>query len=82
MLDYLLNEHPCASLIAAIILVTAIAVAAVGIPCRYAAEHQCSKRAAMLQTEYQYDLWTGCWVKDKDNTWVEYKTIRNVGEKE
>ena len=80
MLDYLLTEHPIASLIAAIILTTAIAVAAVALPCRYAAEHQCSNRAAMLQTEYQYDFWTGCWVKQADNTWVEYSTVRTVGD--
>lgn len=81
MLDYVLTEHPIASLIAAIILTTAIAVACVVLPCRYAAEHQCSKRADMLKTEYQYDFWTGCWVKDKDGTFVEYSTVRNVGGK-
>lgn len=80
MLDYILTEHPIASLIAAIILTTAIAVACVALPCRYAAEHQCSKRAAMLQTDYQYDVWTGCWLKE-EGKWVEYKTIRNVGAK-
>lgn len=76
MLDYILTEHPIASLIAAIILTTAIAVAVVYIPCRYAAEHQCSKRAAMLQTDYHYGIWEGCWIK-KDGAWVEYNTIRN-----
>ena len=81
MLDYFLTEHPIAALIAAIILTTAIAVAVVYIPCRYAAEHQCSQRAAMLNTSHQYDFWTGCWVKDKDGTWVEYSTVRNVGGK-
>lgn len=81
MLDYFLTEHPIASLIAAIILTTTIAVAAVALPCRYAAEHQCSQRAAMLQTEHRYDFWTGCWVRQADNTWVEYSTIRSVGGK-
>lgn len=81
MLDYFLTEHPIASLIAAIILTTAIAVAAVALPCRYAAEHQCSKRADMLKTEYQYGFWEGCWVKQSDNTWVEYSTVRNLGSK-
>jgi len=78
MLEYFLNEHPLTSLIIAIVLVTAIAVAAVALPCRYAAEHQCSKRAAMLQTDYQYGFWEGCWVRDNGH-WVEYGTIRNVG---
>jgi hypothetical protein len=81
MLDYILTEHSIASLIAAIILTTAIAVAVVAIPTRWAAEHQCSKRAALLQTEYQYDFWTGCWVRQADNTWVEYSTVRTVGDK-
>lgn len=79
MLEYFLSEHPITSLIIIIAIVTAIAVAAVALPVRYATEHQCSKRAAMLQTDYQYDLWTGCWVKDKDGSFVEYNTIRNVG---
>lgn len=81
MLDYFLNEHPIASLIAAIILTTAIAVACVALPCRYAAEHQCSKRADMLQTDYHYGIWEGCWIKQPDNTWVEYSTVRNLGSK-
>lgn len=81
MLDYFLTEHPIASLIAAIILTTAIAVAVVYIPCRYAAEHQCSKRADMLHTDYHYGFWEGCWIKQPDNTWVEYSTVRNLGSK-
>lgn len=81
MLDYFISEHPFVTLIAAIVLTTAIAVACVALPCRYAVEHQCSQRAAMLKTEYQYDFWTGCWIKDKDGTFVEYSTVRNVGGK-
>ena len=81
MLDYFLTEHPIDALIAAIILTTAITVAAVALPCRYASEYQCSKRADMLQTEHRYDFWTGCWVKDKDGTFVEYSTVRNLGSK-
>lgn len=81
MLDYFLTEHPLTSLIIAIVLVTAIAVAVVVIPSSYAVEYKCSQRAAMLKAEYQYDFWTGCWVKQPDNTWVEYTTIRNVGVK-
>lgn len=81
MLDYFLTEHPIASLIAAIILTTAIAVAVVALPARYASEYQCSKRADMLNTEHNYSFWTGCWVKDKDGTWIEYSTVRNVGSK-
>ncbi len=79
MLDYLLTEHPCASLIAAIILTMAIVVTVVAVPAYYAQEYSCSKKASVLQTEYQFGFWEGCWVKDKsNNTWYEYTTIRNV----
>ena len=81
MLDYLLNEHPFASLIAAIIIVVALALAIIDIPIYYAMDYYCGKKAEMLNTEYKYGYWEGCWVRDKDGTWVEYTTIRNVGVK-
>jgi hypothetical protein len=80
-MEYFLNEHPIASLIAIIAIVTAVAVVVVAVPAHFAADHSCSKRAELLETDYQYSFWTGCWVKDKDNSWVEYRTIRNLGTK-
>lgn len=81
MMEYFLNEHPITSLIIIIAIVTAVAVVGVVVPARLAADYSCSKRAEILETDYQYSVWTGCWVKDKDNSWVEYRTIRNLGTK-
>ena len=71
-------EHPMIVLIGAIILATAFVVGCVTVPAYYAQEHSCSKKAAVMQTDYQYGFWEGCWVKD-EGKWVEYQTIRNVG---
>lgn len=81
MMEYFLNEHPITSLLIIIAIVTVVAVGVVAVPAHLAADHACAKRAEMLDTEYQYGFWTGCWVKDKDNSWVEYRTIRNLGTK-
>jgi hypothetical protein len=81
MLEYFLNEHPISSLLIIIAIVTAIAVVVVAIPAHFAADHTCAKRAEILETEYQYGFWQGCWVRGKDGAWVEYNTIRNVGTK-
>lgn len=81
MLEYFLNEHPMTSLVIIILLALALIVAVVNIPCYYALDHSCSKKAAMLNTEYKFGYWEGCWIKQKDNTWVEYTTIRNLGAK-
>lgn len=81
MLEYFLNEHPISSLLIILAIVTAVAVGVVGVPAHFAAEHTCAKRAEILETEYQYGFWQGCWVRGKDGAWVEYNTIRNVGTK-
>jgi hypothetical protein len=78
MIEDFLLEYPLTSLIIIIALVAALAVGVVAVPAHYAADHACGKRAAIMQTEYQYGFWEGCWIK-KDNAWVEYNTIRNVG---
>lgn len=79
MIDYLLNEHPFASLIAAIIIVVALAIAIIDIPIYYAMDYSCGKKAEMLNSEHHFGYFEGCWVLDKStNTWVEYTTIRNV----
>jgi len=78
MLEYFLNEHPITSLIIIIAIVTVVAVGVVAVPTHLAADHACAKRAEIMQTEYQYGFWEGCWVKD-EGKWVEYGTIRNVG---
>jgi hypothetical protein len=78
MLENFLNEYPITSLIIIIAIVTAVAVVCVAFPAHIAADHSCAKRAEMLETEYQYGFWEGCWVKD-EGKWVEYGTIRNVG---
>jgi len=78
MLDYFLTENPLTSLIIILAIVTAVAVGVVAVPAHFAADHACAKRAEMLETEYQYGFWEGCWVKD-EGKWVEYGTIRNVG---
>lgn len=80
MLDYFITEHSIASLIIIIAIVTVVAVGVVGVPAHLAADHACAARAEMLETEYQYGFWQGCWVKDSGH-WVEYSTIRNVGSK-
>lgn len=77
MLEYFLNEHPITSLIIIIAIATVIAVGVVAVPAYYAQEHTCTKKARVMQTEYQYGFWEGCWVKD-EGKWVEYTTIRNV----
>ena len=79
MLDYFLTEHPFTSLIIIIALATVITVGVVALPIRLAVDHTCAKRAELLETEYHYGFFEGCWIKNKDNTWVEYQTIRNVG---
>lgn len=76
MLDYFITEHSIASLLIIIAIVTVVAVGVVAVPAHYAADHACAKRAEMLETEYQYGFWQGCWVKDSGH-WVEYRTIRN-----
>lgn len=80
MLDYFITEHPITSFIVILVIVAAIAVGVVAVPAHLAADHACAKRAEILETEYQYGFWTGCWVKD-NGKWVEYRTIRNVGSK-
>ena len=80
MLEYFINERPITSLIIIIAIVTVVAVGVVAVPAHLAADHACAKRAEMLETEYQYGFWQGCWVKD-EGKWVEYNTIRNVGNK-
>lgn len=76
MIDDFLLEYPLTSLLIIIAIVTAIAVAVVAVPAHYAVEHTCAKKAAVMQTDYKYGFWEGCWIK-KGDTWVEYNTIRN-----
>lgn len=80
MMEYFLNEHPITSLLIIIAIVTAVAVVVVAVPAHFAADHACAKRAEIMQTEYQYGFWQGCWVKD-EGKWVEYRTLRNLGTK-
>lgn len=74
-----IDEHPFAFLLFILATATAVIVAAVSVTSNYVGDYTCSKKAIMLQTEYQYGFWEGCWIKANDNTWVEYTTIRNVG---
>lgn len=76
MLEDFAYEHPMIVLIGAIILATALIVGCVTVPAYYAQEHSCAKKAGVMQSEFQYGFWEGCWVK-KDGSWVEYNTIRN-----
>lgn len=78
MIENILNEHPMTSLIVILVLALALIVAVVNTPIYFAMDYSCSKKAEMLNTEYKYSYWTGCWVKDNDGTWYEYTTIRNV----
>lgn len=77
MLDYFINEYPITSLIIIIAIVTVVAVVCVAVPTHFAADHACAKRAELLETEYQYGFWQGCWVKS-EGKWVEYSKIRTV----
>ena len=70
MIEEFCYEHPMIVLVSAIILATALVVCCVSIPAYYAQEHSCAKKASVMQTDYQYGFWEGCWVKDKDGTWV------------
>ena len=81
MLENLINEHPMTSLVVLLVLALGLVVTVVNVPIYYAMDHSCSKKAEMLNTEYKYGYWEGCWVKQPDNTWVEYTTIRNLGVK-
>ena len=81
MVESFINEHPMTSLVVLLVLALGLVVAIVNVPIYYAMDYSCGKKAEMLNTEYQYGYWTGCWVKQPDNTWVEYTTIRNVGVK-
>lgn len=81
MIEYFLNEHPMTSLVIILVFALALIVTVVNVPIYYAMDHSCSKKAEMLNTEYKYGYWEGCWIKQQDNTWVEYTTIRNVGVK-
>lgn len=79
MIEDLFLSHPMTVLIGAIILATALVVGATVVPSYFAEEHTCAKKASVLQTDYRFGFWEGCWVKQKDGAWVEYNTIRNVG---
>lgn len=76
-----LEYHPLTFLLLAIVLTTALVVGVVAVPSYYVEEHTCATKAAMLETEYQFGFWEGCWIKQPDNTWVEYSKVRNVGGK-
>lgn len=76
MIEEFCYSHPMAVLVAAIILAIALVVCCVTVPAYYAQEYSCAKKASVMQTDYQYGFWEGCWVK-KDGAWVEYTTIRN-----
>lgn len=78
MLEEFAYEHPMVVLISAILLATALVVVCVSVPAYYAQEHSCAAKARVMDTDYQYGFWQGCWVKD-EGKWVEYQTIRNVG---
>ncbi|MBQ1572583.1 MAG: hypothetical protein IIZ78_15750 [Clostridiales bacterium] len=79
MIENILNEYPMTSLVIIILFALALIVAVVNVPIYYALDYGCSQKAEMLNTEYKFGYWTGCWVKDKkDGTWYEYTTIRNV----
>ena len=78
MLEYFINEHPMTSLVILLVLALALIVAVVDIPVYYVMDYSCSKKAEMLNTDYKFGYWTGCWVKQPDGTFVEYGTIRNV----
>lgn len=81
MIEYFVNEHPMTSLVILLALALSLIVTVVTVPSYYAMDYSCSKKAEMLGTEYKFGYWEGCWVKQPDNTWVEYNTIRNVGAK-
>lgn len=78
MLDYFITEHPLTSFIAILAIVTAVAVGIVALPVRLAADYACAARAEILETDYQYGLLQGCWIRDKDGAWVEYSKIKHV----
>ena len=73
-----LYEYPITSLIIIIAIVTAVAVGIVALPVRLAADYACAARAEILETDYQYGLLQGCWIRDKDGAWVEYSKIKHV----
>ena len=82
MVESFINEHPMTSLVVLILLALALIVAVINVPCYYAMDYSCSKKAEMLNTEHHFGYLEGCWVLDKsNNTWVEYTTIRNLGAK-
>lgn len=78
MIEDLFLSHPMTVLVGAIILATALVVGSTIVPSYFAEEHTCAKKASVLQTDYRFGFWEGCWVK-KDGSWIEYNTIRNVG---
>ena len=78
MLENFLNEYPITSLIIIIAIITAIAVGIVALPVRLAADYACASRAEIMQTDYQYGLLQGCWIRDKEGAWVEYSKIKHV----
>lgn len=80
MIEDLFLYHPMTVPIGAIILSIVLVVGGTVVPSYFAQEHTCYKKAAILQTDYRFGFWEGCWVKD-DGKWVEYTTIRNVRSK-
>lgn len=78
MIEDLFLFHPMRVLVCAIILATALVVGSNFFHVFIVEEHTCAKKASVLQTDYRFGFWEGCWVK-KDGAWVEYNTIRNVG---
>ena len=79
MIEDLFLSHPMTVLIGAILLSIALVVGVHAVPSYFAQEHTCAKKASVLQTDYRFGFWEGCWVKQKNGAWVEYNTIRNVG---
>ena len=78
MVENLINEHPMTSLVVLLVLALGLVVAVVNVPIYYAMDYSCGKKAEMLNSEHHFGYFEGCWIKQPDNTWVEYTTIRNV----
>lgn len=68
-------DHPIWTMILAVVLCSAV-----GIACTYAIDgYSCSSKAKMLDTDYQYGILKGCWIKDKPNgNWVDYSVRRTM----
>lgn len=77
MFEEFCYDHPMVVFISTVMLAIALIVGCVCTPAYYAADHACAKRAEMLETEYKYGFWQGCWVK-AEGKWVEYGTMNNV----